>query len=243
MLFVTLHRHLNRPISRFHLPITAFNRSIRLDLKPAAHLFSHSPTLYHTHENGTTESEPLTTFGYYSGTVLGWPKSFVHLAIGKDGYINAMIDDGKDDALYIEPAVNHFDVQQQFEHVIYRESDFVYTKGPNRRPSCSELTPPPVADPKEGGDRDHLKHRGSRSRRAAEVMASPFVHGQHTCHMALFADASFLAEFNKVGSSAVVTMISRFSKAVSQGLAPPCEVAHRQIVTGCRICVLGFNGC
>ena len=48
----------------------------------------------------------LTGFGYYTGTVVGWERSFAHFSITEEGVVHGMIDNGVD-GWHIEPAAKY----------------------------------------------------------------------------------------------------------------------------------------
>jgi hypothetical protein len=170
---------------------------MHLNLKPAQHLFTEDATIQ---VNGKTE--PLSAVGLYTGKIDQLETfNHVHLKIEADGTVQGIIVDGGD-AYHIDPVADHFDSPQDFDHVVYREADMVFIKPTHKVDRTLAHSSP--------RDRRQLLEEGDDDDPTAKVRADKYQKDYNTCHMALWADKSFVDQFGG-SNEAVVKMLQRFS--------------------------------
>jgi len=216
-----------RHMQPFTMPVKMFNRSMSLKLKPAQHLFTENATI---HLDGKTE--PLSAVGLYTGKIDELDTfNHVHLKIEADGTVQGMIVDGGD-AYHIDPVADHFDSPQEADHVVYREADMVYIKPTHmvdqtlahssirsRREGdddddeanhCKTISDEAECTAPPSGGKAPCKWCKNKCQSECKVEASKYQKGYDTCHMALWADRSFVQQFGGT-NAAVVKMLQRFS--------------------------------
>lgn len=204
-----------RHVNEFKLPIRSFNKSLTLNLKPATHLFKEGGVpWHHVDEEGTRSTKLLTSHGFYSGHVDGSENhfAFAHVHVDKGGSVHGIVVEGED-ALHIDPASDHFEDPQPFDHVVYRESDMIWNK-PEQSIVDTVMKGPQKTDEQSQQEKQNKDDEtNNRSRRAIEygpVSASDYVPGKDICHVALWADEKFVTQYGGA-QGAIVKMLQRFS--------------------------------
>jgi len=197
----------SRHMMSFVMPLTAFNQTLELSMRPATHLFMDGATVTHQIE-GVATTKPVDVTGTYTGKIMHDKDQFnhVHLSVAKDGTVQGIVVDGNE-AYHIDPATHHFDSPQEFDHVIYRESDIDFVK-PSTHSPLDRTTTADIPAAAEQPTRANRDRRDSGN----ETTATPYKINHNICHMGLWADKEFV-EKNGGTDGAVVKMLQRFSTA------------------------------
>eukprot|EP00039_Didymoeca_costata_P019441 m.337552 g.337552 ORF g.337552 m.337552 type:complete len:794 (+) comp18162_c0_seq1:157-2538(+) len=173
-------------------------------VEPASHLVAHDARLWHISPSGekTITSLREKAGNLYSGELLNHNASFVHLYVSLEEKMTGIIVIGNE-SYCIEPMHTNSRSgrlsRHSSGHVLYKERSIT----PQQHHGGAQV---PM-------DFVNIYHEGDGHRKErAKVTASPYKQGKTVCHLALFADKSFVEGIGGK-DAAMVIMLQRFSLA------------------------------